>query len=301
MKHLLDIQSIEVDDIHQILSRAKDFKDALASGRSCEDILSGKVIINMFFENSTRTLTSFQMAAYRLGAQVINWQASSSSTKKGETFSDTMECVAGYHPDAIVVRHEEFKAPYTVKKIVDCPVINAGDSWRAHPSQALLDVFTMQESLGDIAGKTIAICGDVAHSRVASSNVEILGKLGARVHIVAPDSLLPNMSKHTHVETFNSLEDGLVGCDVVMMLRNQKERMEAADVPDDVEYFHAFGLTQEHLARANEDAFVMHPGPMNRNVEIADDVVDDPVKSKIFEQMANGLPVRMAIFEWALK
>jgi len=297
MKNLLDIKTTQKEDIQDILDRARKYKNALEKGARCDNVLSGKVIVNMFFENSTRTLTSFQMAAYRLGAQVINWDASSSSVSKGETFSDTMQCVAGYNPDAVVVRHSEFKAPYTVQKFLDCPVVNAGDSWRAHPSQALLDAFTIQELKGRLEGVIVAICGDVAHSRVASSNIELLGRVGANVHIVAPESLLPDVSKQEHVSVFNSLEAGLVDCDVVMMLRNQKERMTSVDIPDDTEFFHAYGLTQERLAIAKPDAIVLHPGPMNRNVEISDDVADDPERSKIFHQMANGLPVRMAIFD----
>lgn len=297
MKNLLDIATITREDVEYVLEKASYYKSCIENKRICNDVLAGKVVVNMFFENSTRTLTSFQMAAYRLGAQVINWEASASSVSKGETFSDTMQCVAGYHPDALVVRHSEFNTPHTVQKIVDCPVVNAGDSWRAHPSQALLDAFTIRELKGGLDGVTVAICGDVSHSRVASSNVVLLGMMGANVHIVAPPALLPDMSKHAHVKTFNTLEDGLVGCDVVMMLRNQKERMESVAIPDDTEFFHAYGLTQARLSIAKPDAIVMHPGPMNRNVEIADDVVDDPVKSKIFQQMANGLPTRMAIFD----
>ncbi len=300
MKNLLDIEMIAVEDINAVLKKADFYKKVLQSNTTPSSVLENKIILNMFFENSTRTLTSFQMAAYRLGAKIVNWDVSSSSLTKGETLSDTIQCVAGYGFDAAVVRHSEFKAPYTVQKLINCPVINAGDSWRAHPSQALLDAYTIQSLKGCIDGLRVAICGDVAHSRVASSNVELFGKMGAEVHIVAPPALLPDMSKKSHVKTFDTLEDGLVGCDVVMMLRNQKERMEAADVPDDTEYFHAYGLTQERLASAKPDAIVMHPGPMNRNVEISDDVADDPARSKIFEQMANGLPTRMAIFDLIL-
>ena len=300
MKNLLDIEHLSAENIEEILERSAFFKKALEAKQSCTEVLAGKVILNMFFENSTRTLTSFQMAAYRLGASVINWDASTSSVSKGENLLDTLKCVAGYEFDAVVVRHSEFKAPYTVQRLVNCPVVNAGDSWRAHPSQALLDAFTMKELKGGLNGLKVAICGDVAHSRVANSNVELLGKMGAKINIVAPENLLPDMSKHDHVETFKSLEEGLVDCDVVMMLRNQKERMESADVPDDTEFFHSYGLTQERLSIAKPGAIVLHPGPMNRNVEIADDVADDPVKSKIFHQMANGLPTRMAIFEYVM-
>lgn len=300
MKNLLDIESLTVEDINYVLERAAFYKKKLQGNEPCSDVLSGKIILNMFFENSTRTLTSFQMAAYRLGAKVINWDAGSSSLNKGESFSDTLQCVSGYGFDAVVMRHSEFKAPYTAQKLLDCPVVNAGDSWRAHPSQALLDAFTIQELKGGVAGVTVAICGDVAHSRVANSNIALLGVMGAKVHVVAPPNLLPDVSKYEHVVAFDNLEDGLVGCDVVMMLRNQKERMQSADVPDDTEFFHMYGLTQTRLSCARSDAIVMHPAPMNRNVEISDDVADDPVKSKIFHQMANGLPTRMAIFDYVM-
>lgn len=300
MKNLLDIETLTVEDINYVLERTSFYKKKLQGNESCSDVLSGKVVLNMFFENSTRTLTSFQMAAYRLGAKVINWDVGSSSLSKGESFSDTLQCISGYGFDAVVMRHSEFKAPYTAQRLLDCPVVNAGDSWRAHPSQALLDVFTMQELKGDIAGLTVAICGDVAHSRVANSNITLLGVMGAKVHVVAPANLLPDVSKYEHVVAFDNLEDGLVGCDVVVMLRNQKERMQSADVPDDTEFFHMYGLTQARLSCAKSDVIVMHPAPMNRNVEIADDVADDPVKSKIFHQMANGLPTRMAIFDYVI-
>ncbi len=304
MKNLLDIESLNIEDIKLVLKRADFYKNLLKSDKSEQkkytNILSDRVILTMFFENSTRTLTSFQMAAYRLGAKIVNWDVSSSSLSKGETFSDTLRCISGYGFDAVVVRHHEFKAPYTVQNSMECPVINAGDSWRAHPSQALLDAYTLKSLKGRIEGLKVAICGDVIHSRVANSNIELLGKMGADIHIIAPPALCPDVSKYAHVTSFDTLEEGLVGCDAVMMLRNQKERMEAADIPDDAQYFRDYGLTQERLSIAKSDAIVLQPGPMNRNVEIADDVVDDPIKSKIFEQMANGLPVRMAIFDLIL-
>ncbi len=296
MKNLLDIEAMSIEEIETVLEKADFYKKALQD-KKVPQILSDKIILNMFFEHSTRTLTSFQMAAYRLGAKVVNWEPSSSSLSKGETFSDTIRCVSGYDPDAIVMRHSEFKAPYTVQRLVECPVINAGDGWRAHPSQALLDAYTINALKGQVSGLRVAICGDVAHSRTANSNIVLLGKMGAEIHIIAPPAFLPDISKYNHVKTFDTWEEGLNGCDVVMTLRNQKERLELADIPDDVEFFHTYGLTQERLSYAKENAIVMDPGPFVRNVQIADDVVDDPVKSKIFEQMANGLPVRMAIFD----
>lgn len=297
IKHLLDIETLEKRFIERLLDKGQEFSKRLENRTWNRERLKGRVLINMFFENSTRTRTSFEMAAYRLGASVINWDASSSSASKGETFSDTLQCIAGYSPDGIIVRHSEFKAPYTVKALTNCPVINAGDSWRAHPSQALLDALTMIQHKGKLEGITVAICGDVFHSRVASDNIHLLHKMGAHIRVIAPEMLMPQKLPYEDIETFTSLEAGLPDCDVVMMLRNQKERMEQSDIPDDAEYFNNFGLTQERLKLAKPDAIVMHPAPMNCGVEIADDVADDPYKSVIFKQMANGLPMRMAILD----
>ena len=301
IKHLLDIESLEKRHIERLLAKGQDMADKLADGQWPRKRLEGRILINMFFENSTRTRTSFEMAAYRLGASVINWDASSSSASKGESFSDTLQCIAAYNPDGIIVRHSEFKAPYTVKALTNCPVINAGDSWRAHPSQALLDAMTMIQHKGKLEGLTVAICGDVSHSRVASDNIHLLHKMGAHIRVIAPKMLMPQDFPYPEIESFTSLEEGLPGCDVVMMLRNQKERMEKSDIPDDAEYFNSFGLTQQRLKLAKPDAIVMHPAPMNRGVEIADDVADDPIKSVIFKQMANGLPMRMAILDTYIK
>lgn len=300
-KHLLDIETLEKCDIEHLLAKGQEFSESLANDTWDKERLKGRVLINMFFENSTRTRTSFEMAAYRLGASIINWDASSSSISKGETFSDTLQCVAGYNPDGIIVRHSEFKAPYTVKALVNCPVINAGDSWRAHPSQALLDALTLIQEKGKLEGLTVAICGDVFHSRVASDNIHLLHKMGTKIHVIAPEMLMPQKLPYEGIKTFTSMEEGLPECDAVMMLRNQKERMEDSDIPDDTEYFNSFGLTQQRLQLAKPDCIVMHPAPMNRGVEIADDVADDPYKSVIFKQMANGLPMRMAILDTYIK
>ncbi len=301
IKHLLDIETLEKRFIERLLAKGQEFSERLADGTWNRERLKGRVLINMFFENSTRTRTSFEMAAYRLGASIINWDASSSSVSKGETLSDTLQCIAGYNPDGIIVRHSEFKAPYTVKALTNCPVINAGDSWRAHPSQALLDALTLVQEKGKLEGLTVAICGDVFHSRVASDNIHLLHKMGAQIRVIAPKMLMPQELPYKEIETFTTMEDGLLGCDAVMMLRNQKERMEQSDIPDDAEYFNSFGLTQERLKLAKPDCIVMHPAPMNRGVEIADDVADDPYKSVIFKQMANGLPMRMAILDTYIK
>ena len=271
-------------------------KKRLAEGTVHRRRLDGKIVLTLFAENSTRTRVSFETAALRLGASLLNWDEKTSSAAKGETFSDTIKYIAGYKPDAIVIRHSEYNAPLYVSKLVDCPVINAGDSFREHPSQALLDAMTMIEYKKSLDGLTVAICGDIAHSRVANSNIELLTKMGANVHLIAPQVLQPQTIP-TNVKLFDRLESGLPGCDVVMMLRLQKERMESALIPDDATYFHQFGLTQERLKLAKPDAIVMHPGPLNRNVEIADEVADDTSRSVIFEQGANGVPMRMAILD----
>lgn len=271
-------------------------KKRLAEGSVHRRRLDGKIVLTLFAENSTRTRVSFETAALRLGGSLLNWDEKTSSSAKGETFSDTIKYIAGYKPDAIVIRHSEYNAPYFVSKLVNFPVINAGDSFREHPSQALLDAMTMIEYKKSLEGLTVAICGDIAHSRVANSNVELLTKMGANVHLIAPKVLQPQKIP-ANVKLFDTLETGLPGCDVVMMLRLQKERMESALIPDDATYFNQFGLTQDRLKLAKPDAIVMHPGPMNRNVEIADDVADDTTHSVIFEQGANGMPMRMAILD----
>lgn len=298
---LLDIAPLTLDDVSLILERAKFFKQALAAQSGGESgrvpqTLRQKVIMSVFVENSTRTRTSFETAVLRLGGQCLHWDEKISSAQKGESFSDTLHYLNGYAPDALIVRHHEYNAPHFVAGIMDCPVINAGDSWREHPSQALLDAFTIQEFKGKIAGLRVAIVGDLAHSRVANSNVALLTKLGAQIHLIAPQNLQPR-SVPDNVRVFDRLEDGLTDCDVVMPLRIQKERMDSAVIPNDTAYFHAYGLTRERLKLAKNDAIVMHPGPMNRGIEIADEVADDPHQSAIFAQGANGVPVRMAILD----
>lgn len=295
--HLIDIPPLSLEDISLLLERAAFYKQGLAQGQTYLDRLAGKVILTLFVENSTRTRTSFEMAALRLGAKLINWDERISSASKGETFTDTIQNLSAIGPDAIIIRHHEYNAPHFVAGLVKCPVINAGDSWREHPSQALLDAMTIIEAKGSLKGLTIAICGDISHSRVAGSDVALFSKMGANVHIIAPPLLRPTKISHPNVKIFDSLEDGLSGCDVVMMLRLQKERMESAAIPDDISFFHQFGLTMERLALAKPDAIVMHPGPINRGVEIADDVADHKSRSVILKQAANGVFVRMAILD----
>lgn len=301
MKHLLSIDDLTFDDVDRIMDMSAYYKDALDSGTWDRQKLSDKIILMMFYENSTRTLTSFDMAARRLGAQVVVWHPEISSIHKNESFNDTIDTLAAMKPDGIVIRHSEYGAPGFVASRVDCPVVNGGDSWREHPSQALLDAFTMIRHKNTLEGLRVAICGDIAHSRVANSNALLLKKMGAEVRIIAPEFLMPQKFAVEGVEMLTSMEEGLPGCDVVMMLRIQKERMEMSLIPDQATYYNEYGLTPERLKLAKKDAIVMHPGPMNRGVEIADEVADDPVCSVVKEQVANGIPVRMAILDLLLQ
>lgn len=301
-KHLIGIEELSLDEINIILDLADYYADRLDEKEFKPDILRGAIILTLFFEDSTRTRTSFEMAAKRLGADVVNMDVRTSSVNKGESLLDTIQTLnAMLRPDAIILRHNEFGAPKFVSTIVDCPVINAGDSWHEHPTQALLDALTIRRRVGKIDGLTVAICGDIAHSRVATSNMILLTRLGARVRVVAPSALLPEKFPVTDIETFDRMDTGLKGCDVVMMLRNQKERMAAGLITSEDAFFKEYGLTHEKLAFAKPGAVVMHPGPMNRGVEIAGDVADDPARSLILEQVRNGVPTRMAVMDILLK
>lgn len=302
MKHLTGISDLSDSDIRALLDQGHDYADALDRGDFRSERLRGRVIVNMFLENSTRTRTSFEMAALRLGASLINWDAETSSLKKGESFSDTIRTLGAMHPDALIIRSAEYNAPHMVSQMIDCPVINAGDSWREHPSQALLDAMTLERHFKTkgLSGLTIAICGDVSHSRVAGSDMQIFSRLGAKVRVIAPPFLMPNKFPVTGLETFTTLEDGMPGCDVVMMLRNQKERMNENLIPNDAAFHRQYGLSVERMALAKKNAVVMHPAPMNRGVEIADEVADDPTRSLIFTQMQNGVPARMAVLDLLL-
>ncbi|MGH1375355.1 MAG: aspartate carbamoyltransferase catalytic subunit [Alphaproteobacteria bacterium] len=300
MEHLLGIDDLSPDDIQDILNRADYYAKAMKSGRWDQDKLRGKIILTLFFENSTRTLTSFDMAAKRLGADVVNWNAEVSSLSKDESFIDTIDTLSAMEPDAIVIRHSEYGAPGFVASRVNCPVVNAGDSWREHPSQALLDALTIIQEKDTLEGRTISICGDVAHSRVASSNARLLTKMGANVRFVAPEFLMPQKLPCEGITCFDTLEEGIQDADVVMMLRIQKERMDRGSIPSDAAYFNNYGLTHERLKNAKPDALVMHPGPMNRGVEIADDVADDPRRSLMTKQVSNGIPTRMAILDMVI-
>ncbi|MCB1386683.1 MAG: aspartate carbamoyltransferase catalytic subunit [Nitratireductor sp.] len=295
-RHLLGIADLSPHDIQHLIDRADK---AVAVSRAVEKkkaSLRGRTQINLFFEASTRTQSSFELAGKRLGADVMNMSVGNSSVKKGETLIDTAMTLNAMQPDILVVRHHAAGAVELLAQKVGCSVINAGDGAHEHPTQALLDALTIQRRLGGIARRTIAICGDVLHSRVARSNILLLNALGARVRVIAPSTLLPASIGELGVEVFNRMEDGLKGCDVVMMLRLQRERMAGALIPSEREYFRYFGLDRDKLKLARDGALVMHPGPMNRGVEIASDVADGP-QSVIQEQVEMGVAVRMAVIE----
>lgn len=300
-QHLLGIEDLTAEEIRIILDLAHYYADNLDNRAFKPDILRGAIVLTLFFEDSTRTRTSFEVAAKRLGADVVNLDVRTSSENKGESLLDTILTLnAMMHPDAIIVRHKEYGAPGFIAGRVSCPVINAGDSWHEHPTQALLDALTIERKVGKLEGLKIAICGDVSHSRVAASNMDLLTKMGASVNLVAPPALMPEKVKDG-VSVFDNMKDGLAGCDVVMMLRNQFERMEAGLIKSNEEFFREYGLTYEKLAYAKEGAFVMHPGPMNRGVEIDGEVADDAKRSLILEQVRNSVPTRMAVLDILLK
>ncbi len=296
-KHLLAIEGLEPPAIGQLLDLAESYVLLNRSGKTQRDLLRGRTLINLFFEDSTRTRTSFELAGKRLGADVINMSVSNSSVNKGETLIDTAATLNAMQCDLLVVRHGESGAPNLLARAVDAAVINAGDGTHEHPTQALLDALTIKRRLGRISGLTVAICGDVAHSRVARSNIHLLTTLGCQVHVVGPPTLMPADIADLGVTVFHSMADGLKGADVVMMLRLQRERMARGLVPSAREYFRFYGLDAEKLAYAKPTALVMHPGPMNRGVEIDSAVADDPHRSVIKEQVEMGVAVRMAVLD----
>ena len=295
--HLLGVSGLKPWEISWLLDEAEQWIAVNRRASKHDNRLAGLTQINAFFENSTRTLLSFEIAGKRLGADVVNMGVGQSSVKKGETLLDTALTLNAMHPDVIVIRHGESGAVQLIAEKVDCPVLNAGDGRHEHPTQALLDALTIRRRKGKIAGLTVAICGDVLHSRVARSNFVALGALGARVRAVAPPTLLPAAAERLGVEVFTDMEAGLEGADVVMMLRLQRERMSGAYVPSAREFFHFYGLTQARLAAAKPDVLVMHPGPMNRGVEIDSAVADDITRSGVTEQVEMGVAVRMACLD----
>jgi len=295
-KHLLGIEGLQPWEIADLLDCADRYVDLNRRPAKKLQLLDGLTQINLFFESSTRTLTSFELAGKRLGADVVNMAVQGSSIKKGETLIDTAMTLNAMRPDVLVVRHQDSGAVSLLARHVNCSVINAGDGSHEHPTQALLDALTIRRRKGRLEGLTVAICGDVMHSRVARSNIILLNALGARVRVIAPSTLLPTGIQQMGVEVFNRMEDGLKDCDVIMMLRLQRERMAGALIPSTREYFRFHGLDRKKLALARPDALVMHPGPMNRGVEIASDVADGP-QSVIEEQVEMGVALRMAVIE----
>ena len=297
-KHLLGIAGLHPWEIHYLLDAAEQWVALNRSGASKhDDRLAGLTIINAFFENSTRTLLSFEIAGKRLGADVVNMHAAQSSVKKGETLIDTAMTLNAMRADAIVIRHASSGAVELISSKVDCPVLNAGDGAHEHPTQALLDALTIKRRKGRVEGLTITICGDVMHSRVARSNILCLTTLGAEVRVVSPPALLPACIDSFGATIFTDFNAAIKGSDVVMMLRLQNERMQGDFIPSPREYFHLYGLDEQRLALAKPDALIMHPGPMNRGVEIASSVADHVERSAITEQVEMGVAVRMACLD----
>lgn len=296
-RHLLGIEGLSEAEITYLLERADSF---VAQNRKVDkklSVLRGRTQINLFFEASTRTRTSFELAGKRLGADVINMSVEGSSIKKGETLIDTAMTLNAMRPDVLVVRHPDSGAVALLAQKVDCAVINGGDGSHEHPTQALLDALTIKRRKGRLGGLVVAICGDILHSRVARSNIQLLGIMGAQIRVVAPPTLLPPAADRLGVEVHHDMREGLAGCDIVMMLRLQSERMHGTFVPSLREYFRFYGLDAEKLAAAKPDALVLHPGPMNRGVEIDTDLADDIDRSAIAEQVEMGVAVRMACLE----
>ena len=296
-RHLLGIEALSAAEIERLLDLANSYADLPKDDERARKVLRGRTVINLFFETSTRTSTSFELAAKRLGADVIAMSVSTSAIKKGETLLDTAMTLNAMKPDVMVVRHSESGAVNLLSQKVDGSVINAGDGRHEHPTQALLDALTIRRRLGKLNGLLVAICGDILHSRVARSNIHLLNAMGARVRVVGPPTLIPAAIERLGVSVFHDMAEGLADCDIVMMLRLQTERMQGSFVPSVREYFRFYGLDRAKLARARPDALVMHPGPMNRGVEIDSEVADDIDRSLIREQVEMGVAVRMACLD----
>ena len=294
-KHLLGIEGLSRVDIGTLLARADQYAENKVENAA--KTLRGKTMINLFFEDSTRTQSSFELAGKRLGANVMNMAPRTSSMGKGETLIDTAVTLNAMRPDLIIIRHSASGAVALLSQKVDCSVVNAGDGSHEHPTQALLDALAIQRAKGKLEGLLIAICGDILHSRVARSNIHLLTTMGARVRVIAPTSLLPKGIEDLGATPYTSMREGLKDCDIVMALRLQRERMSDSFIPSTQEYFHRYGLDREKLSYAKSDALVMHPGPMNRGVEIDSDIADDPNKSLIRTQVSMGIAVRMAALD----
>ena len=297
-RHLLGIEGLSRFDIEKLLDLADEYVETNRQADKKHAILRGRTLINMFFENSTRTRTSFELAGKRLGGDVINMSVSSSSIKKGETLIDTAMTLNAMHPDVLVVRHADSGSVHLLAEKVNCSVINAGDGSHEHPTQALLDALAIRRRLGrGLEGLVVAICGDIAHSRVARSNIHLLSIMGARVRAVAPPTLIPEGLERLGVEIHNDMSSGLSDADIIMMLRLQTERMRGSYVPSIREYYELYGLNADKLKMAKPDALIMHPGPMNRGVEIDSELADDIDRSLIREQVEMGVAVRMACLQ----
>jgi aspartate carbamoyltransferase catalytic subunit len=300
-RHLLGIEHLSVPDIEAILDLADQYVDFNRKAHKHSDALAGLTQINMFFENSTRTQASFELAGKRLGADVMNMALGASSLSKGETLIDTALTLNAMNPDLLVVRHPHSGAVDLLAQKVKCAVLNAGDGRHEHPTQALLDALTIRRAKGRLHRLNVAICGDIAHSRVARSNIFLLGKMESRIRLVGPKTLMPAGIDKFGVEVYDDMAEGLKDVDVVMMLRLQRERMDGAFIPSEREYYYRWGLNAEKLALASPDAIVMHPGPMNRGVEIDGEIADDIRRSVIQEQVEMGVAVRMAAMDLLMR
>jgi aspartate carbamoyltransferase catalytic subunit len=300
-RHLLTIDRLRVEDIQAILDLAETYAEGNRENDKKRTFLRGRTLVNLFYENSTRTRTSFELAGKRLGADVINMSVDGTSVKKGESLIDTAVTLNAMHLDALVVRHNQSGAVQLLAEKVNCSVINGGDGTHEHPTQALLDALTIRRRKGRIAGLTVAICGDILHSRVARSNIALLHMMGARLRVVAPRTLLPAAIDRLSVEVFHDMARGIADADIVMMLRLQTERMTGNYIPSVREYYHFFGLDQAKMQRAKPDALIMHPGPINRGVEIDSAMADDVDHSVIREQVEMGVAIRMACLDLLLR
>tara|TARA_B100000686_G_scaffold275613_1_gene294236 strand:- start:138 stop:1076 length:939 start_codon:yes stop_codon:yes gene_type:complete len=300
-KHLHGIKNLTIDDINKILDLSNFFKLNNREKDKNYPILKGRTIINLFFEPSTRTLISFEIAAKRLGADVINMNVEGSSLRKGESLHDTAQTLGAMNPDLVVIRHGIDNASKQISEIVSCPVINAGEGINEHPTQALLDAYTIVSKKRSLENITVAICGDLEHSRVARSNYYLLKKMKSNIRFVYPKFFKPKDLDKYEVKTFTNLEKGITDADIVMMLRIQNERISDMNLPSKESYFEEFGLTYKKLKLAKPEVLVLHPGPINRNVEIEDKLADDIDKSVINEQVENGVAVRMACLSIMVK
>ena len=300
-RHILGMEGVPKEEIEILLDLSESYIDQNRQDDKKSSILRGRTLINVFFENSTRTRTSFELAGKRLGADVINMSVSSSAIKKGETLIDTAMKLNAMHPDVLTVRHADSGAVQLLSEKVTCSVLNAGDGSHEHPTQALLDSLTIRRRKQKLEGLVVAICGDIIHSRVARSNIYLLNTMGAKVRLVAPRTLLPDAIENFGVAVHHNMESGIRDADIIMMLRLQTERMQGSYVPSTREYFRFFGLDREKLAIAKPDALIMHPGPMNRGIEIDSELADDINRSVIHEQVEMGVAVRMACLDIATR